>query len=155
MRNAYLLLLALLPFFGSCQQDDLMTENEPQTRAISEENTFTFSDAYIVWDEELAKLDYAIIAYDNPALDAPITISYRVYVSNGSSKLYSYEIPEGSTGFWEEGTTYAEGILSDMGLQNSTHRIIGVEVYSYYYIGLMELVGLDNLSELTYWGTVN
>ncbi len=154
MRNVYLLLLALLPFFGSCQQDDLMTENEPQTRAISEENTFTFSDAYIVWDEELAKLDYAIIAYDNPALDAPITISYRVYVSNGSSKLYSYEIPEGSTGFWEEGTTYAEGILSDMGL-HPIHRIIGVEVYRYQYNGSMELVGLDNLSELTYWGTVN
>lgn len=152
MKKIYLLLCVILPLFGACQQGDLMEEEIAQTRAISEDNTFTFTDAYIVWNTETYMLDYAIIAVNNPPLDAPITISYRAYASNGDTKLYSYVIPAGSTGFWDEGTTWGEGIENDMGLQNSTHRIIGIEVYRYNYLGNMELVGLDNLSKTTFWG---
>lgn len=145
MKKIYLLLLIVFPLVGFSRPGNLTNENAMQVCAMSGDNTFTFMDAYFVWNEERYMLDYAIVALNNPPLDAPITLSYRVYASNGYSKLYSYVIPAGSTYFQEEGTTLGENIITDMGLNPYQHDIVEIVVYQYEYRGNMEIVGLDSL----------
>ena len=117
-----------------------------ESRSANDENTFTFIDAYIVWHEDTYMLDYAITAIDNPPLDYPITISYRVNTNNGYSKIYSYVIPAGSTGFWEEGTTLGESIIEDMGLDGLYCYVTDIDMVGYTYLGSMTLEGLEYLS---------
>ena len=147
MKNVCLLLFAFLATFASCQQEAVIEENVPlKTRAASEDNTFTFFDTYIVWNEDTYMLDYAVLAQNNPTLDAEITISYRVTASNGYSKTYSFTITAGSTEYWEEGTTLGEAIITDMGLDRYQHYITSVEVLPVNYNGAMNIVGLSSLT---------
>lgn len=149
MKNIYLLLFAFLATFASCQQDALIEENQYlKSRAVAN-NTFTFIDGYIVWNEETRMLEYAITAMGNPALDSPITISYRVTASNGWTKIYSFVIAAGSTGYWEEGTTLSEGFMRDMELDPYMYYVTDVEVLGYDYWGNMEIIGLDNLDTVS------
>lgn len=147
MKNIYLSLIAFLTFFSACQQETFIEENNIlASRALNESNTFTFFDSYIVWNGDNYMLDYAILAQNNPTLDANITISYRVTANTGATKTYSFVINAGSTEYGEEGTTLGETIITDMGLDRYQHYITSVEILPILYNGSMSIVGLNNLT---------
>lgn len=142
------LLFSFLVLLSSCQQDSNIEDllQKSQTRSLSENNTFTFFDSFIVWNSETYMLDYAILAIDNPPLDATITIPYVIFTDKGYRIEESFVIKAGSTGYWEEGTTLGEAIIKNVGMDPYNQIITSVLVGTYQYSGNMEIVGLDNLN---------
>lgn len=147
MKKILGLLFACMAVFSSCQQDVILEEagRDVQTRSVSNDNVFEFTDGYIVWNEEKYMLDYAIVAIDNPPLDAPITIPYTVYTNTGFRATDTFVISAGSRYFCEENSTLGEWLINWMGLNPIYSHVTDVVVGKYQYSGKMKIVGLDHL----------